>query len=77
MDKDLSLTRLHKDRLLDCFEQRFCPVCRAIWQLDAKRFDWYVNDGVLDEETLRLVVQAAGQWFGGGDMGACLFPQIF
>lgn len=28
--------------------------------MDAARFSWYVNDGVLDEETQRQVVRARG-----------------
>ena len=37
-----------------------CPLCRAVWNMDTARFAWYVNDGVLDEETRRNVVRALG-----------------
>ena len=40
--------------------QQGCPLCRAIWKMDTAQFDWYVNDGVLDEETQRRVIRAVG-----------------
>src|SRR5205823_3488452 len=40
--------------------QSGCPLCRAIWRMDTTRFAWYVNDGVLDEETQGQVARALG-----------------
>jgi hypothetical protein len=53
-------TSLQAEVFLACFQQRYCPLCRAAWQLDTRRFDWYVNDGVLDEATLASLVRACG-----------------
>lgn len=46
--------------LQECMQRQGCPLCRAVWRMDAARFSWYVNDGVLDEETRRNVVRALG-----------------
>jgi hypothetical protein len=46
--------------LEECMLQQGCPLCRAIWKMDTTQFDWYVNDGVLDEETQRRVIRAVG-----------------
>ena len=46
--------------LQECMQREGCPLCRAIWNMDTARFAWYVNDGVLDEETRRNVVRALG-----------------
>jgi hypothetical protein len=53
-------TSLQEEVFLSCFQQRYCPLCRATWQLDTRRFDWYVNDGVLDEATLASLVRSSG-----------------
>jgi hypothetical protein len=46
--------------LQECMQREGCPLCRAVWRMDAARFSWYVNDGVLDEETRRNMVRALG-----------------
>jgi hypothetical protein len=53
-------TSLQAEVFLACFQQPYCPLCRATWQLDTRRFDWYVNDGVLDEATLASLVRSSG-----------------
>jgi hypothetical protein len=50
----------HQATLEECMLQQGCPLCRAIWKMDTTQFDWYVNDGVLDEETQRRVIRALG-----------------
>ena len=46
--------------LQECMQRQGCPLCRAVWRMDAARFSWHINDGVLDEETRRNVVDALG-----------------
>jgi hypothetical protein len=43
-----------------CIHQEGCALCRAIWKIDGARFSWYINDDVLDKETIRHVVHAQG-----------------
>jgi hypothetical protein len=56
----MPLAEFQQRTLQECMQQPGCPLCRAVWKMDAARFDWYVNDGVQDEETQRHVVRAVG-----------------
>ena len=56
----MPLAEFQQTTLQECIQQASCPLCRAVWKMDAARFGWYVNDGVLDEETQRHVVRAIG-----------------
>jgi Family of unknown function (DUF6062) len=56
----MPLAEFQQAILQECMQQQGCPLCRAVWKIDGTRFDWYVNDGVLDEETLRNVVRTVG-----------------
>ena len=56
----MPLDEFQQMTLYECVRQQGCPLCRATWRMDAARFSWYVNDGVLDEETRRNVVRALG-----------------
>lgn len=56
----MPLADFQQATLQKCMQQQGCPLCRAIWQLDTKQFDWYVNDGVLDEETQQRVRRSLG-----------------
>ncbi len=56
----MPLDEFQQMTLQECMQRPGCPLCRAVWRMDAARFSWYVNDGVLDEETLRDVVGALG-----------------
>ncbi len=56
----MSLDVFQQASLLDCMHQPGCPICRATWKMDTAQFGWYVNDGVLDEETQRRVIRALG-----------------
>jgi len=56
----MPLAEFQQTTLQECMQQPGCPLCRAVWKMDAARFGWYVNDGVLDEETQRHVVRAVG-----------------
>ncbi len=49
----MPLAEFQQTTLRECMQQPGCPLCRAVWTMDAARFGWYVNDGVLDEETQR------------------------
>src|SRR5712692_9078017 len=59
-EKHMPLAEFQRATLQECMHQQGCPLCRAVWKMDAARFSWYVNDGVLDEETQRQVVHAMG-----------------
>ncbi|HYU74790.1 MAG TPA: hypothetical protein VEL31_19145 [Ktedonobacteraceae bacterium] len=54
----MSLAELQQQTLQDCMQQWGCPLCRAIWMLDATRFSWF--DAV--------------QWFGGSETRSFLLP---
>ncbi len=56
----MPLAEFQQATLQECMQQPGCPLCRAVWKMDAARFGWYVNDGVLDEETQCHVVRAIG-----------------
>lgn len=56
----MPLAEFQQITLQECMWQQGCSLCRAVWKMDAARFSWYVNDGVLDEETQRHVVRATG-----------------
>jgi hypothetical protein len=56
----MQLPELQQTNLKTFMQQPGCPLCRAIWNMDGRRFSWYVGDGLLDEETLRNVVRALG-----------------
>jgi hypothetical protein len=56
----MPLDEFQQMTLYECVHQQGCPLCRAVWRMDAARFSWYVNDGVLDAETRRNVVRALG-----------------
>ena len=56
----MPLSEFQQTTLQGYMQQPGCPLCRAIWNIDGRRFTWYVGDGVLDEETLRNVVRTLG-----------------
>ncbi len=56
----MPLADFQQTTLQEYMQQQGCPLCRAIWLLDTKQFDWYVNDGVLDEETQQRVRRSLG-----------------
>lgn len=56
----MPLAEFQHTTLLHTLQQPGCPLCQAVWKMDAARFGWYVNDGVLDEETQRNVVRVIG-----------------
>ncbi len=56
----MPLDEFQQATLQECMQPQGCPICRATWKMDAARFGWYVNDGVLDEDTQRNVVRALG-----------------
>lgn len=51
----MPLAEFQQTTLQECMQQPGCPLCQAVWKMDVARFGWYVNDGVLDEETQRNV----------------------
>jgi hypothetical protein len=56
----MPLDEFQQMTLQECMQREGCALCRAVWRMDAARFSWYVNDGVLDEETPHNVVHAQG-----------------
>ena len=56
----MPLADFQQATLQEYMHQQGCPLCRATWQVDTKQFDWYVNDGVLDEETQQRVRHSLG-----------------
>jgi hypothetical protein len=41
----MPLAEYQQTTLQECMQQQGCPLCRAVWKMDAARFGWYVNDG--------------------------------